>query len=656
MSDPAARVRALHSVARPRIVERTVRFELTRPDLDSDTYTTRLHGVPLDAAAPGPIRRLSSGWSDRAWTRVGGTTALLRAEAGGPAQLWAAPEDGEPRAVTDLPLGVEEFVLAADGTAAYAVARDPEPGRYGTDPDVPPAAEAPRRITTAAYRADGLGYTLDRPARLVRVPLDGEDDLGPAGEIPLPDPTEALRLPGDVRAPLAEHGRVSALGPATAPGTVPDLRTTVWLVGEDEPAALRLGSLSVQAHAWLDHDRLVLLAADLGPDGTDFVARIAGLHLHDLRSGETTRLTPEDEHQLGGELRVLDGDALCLETHDGAERLVRIAVPADGEAATGPATVTPLTPGDWVVSHADIADCGTIVVTAATPDSSGEVFRLAPDGPPVPLTALDAQRWAPLEPLRAETSGGTVHGWCALPEGDGPYPVVVLIHGGPFAQYTAAAFDEVQVLVDAGIAVVLSNPRGSAGRGRSWGLAVQGDFAAPAAEDVLAVLDAALAAHPALDRRRVGVWGGSYGGYLTAMLTTEHHSFAGAIVERGFLDPVAFAGTSDIGMHFGHAYVGTDPAEIARQSPLARVGDVRTPTLVIHSEQDLRCPIDQAQQYYAGLLRHGTTAEMLLFPGEGHELSRSGRPRHRVARFDAMLDWWQRCFEGTGHPATDPAR
>src|SRR5699024_5339005 len=129
---------------------------------------------------------------------------------------------------------------------------------------------------------------------------------------------------------------------------------------------------------------------------------------------------------------------------------------------------------------------------------------------------LPGPNWSRKHAITSRTDGGEVHGWCAVPDGPGPHPVVLLIHGGPFAQYTAAVLDEVQVLLDAGIGVVWSNPRGSAGRGRAWGLAVRGDFAQPAAQDVLAVLDAALEAHPALDRTRQGVAGGSYGGYLTA--------------------------------------------------------------------------------------------------------------------------------------------
>ena len=159
------------------------------------------------------------------------------------------------------------------------------------------------------------------------------------------------------------------------------------------------------------------------------------------------------------------------------------------------------------------------------------------------------------------------------------------------------------------------------------------------------LLDHALATTPALDADRVGVMGGSYGGYLTAWLTTRTHRFAAAIVERGFLDPVSFVGSSDIGWFFGLGYLGDaatpeGAATVAAQSPMAHVGEVRTPTLVIHSEQDWRCPVEQGQRWFVELKRRGVPTELLLFPGEGHELSRSGRPSHRVARFEHVLRWW----------------
>ena len=161
-------------------------------------------------------------------------------------------------------------------------------------------------------------------------------------------------------------------------------------------------------------------------------------------------------------------------------------------------------------------------------------------------------------------------------------------------------------------------------------------------QSLLPFLDGAVASDTRLDGSRVGVQGGSYGGYLTAWTIAHDHRFAGAIVERGFLDPASFQGTSDIGTFFGDEYVGADAADITRQSPMAVVSQVTTPTLVIHSELDFRCPLEQATRYYSALKRSGTDAEMLIFPGENHELSRGGQPRHRIERFAAILDWWSR--------------
>jgi len=189
---------------------------------------------------------------------------------------------------------------------------------------------------------------------------------------------------------------------------------------------------------------------------------------------------------------------------------------------------------------------------------------------------------------------------------------------------------------------VMCNPRGSAGYGEEHGRAVRHAMGTVDMTDVLDFLDGAIAANPTFDGSRVGIMGGSYGGYLTAWTIAHDHRFAGAIVERGFLDPEGFVGTSDIGSFFGDEYVGTDAAAIARQSPQAVVGQVRTATLVVHSAEDLRCPLSQGERYYAALKRGGVETELLIFPGENHELSRSGRPRHRLQRFEAILDWWAR--------------
>jgi dipeptidyl aminopeptidase/acylaminoacyl peptidase len=172
-------------------------------------------------------------------------------------------------------------------------------------------------------------------------------------------------------------------------------------------------------------------------------------------------------------------------------------------------------------------------------------------------------------------------------------------------------------------------------------MSVIGDAAAAAA-DLLALLEAALGSG-GLDGSRAGVLGGSYGGYMTSWLAARHGDrFKAAVSERAVNAVDSFHGSSDIGWSFAADLFGADPAGWAAQSPLTYAGQINIPMLIVHSEQDWRCPLEQAQRLFVALRLRGVQAEMLLFPGEGHGLSRTGRPSHRLARFEAILEWWAR--------------
>ncbi|MFD0585297.1 alpha/beta hydrolase family protein [Dactylosporangium darangshiense] len=190
-----------------------------------------------------------------------------------------------------------------------------------------------------------------------------------------------------------------------------------------------------------------------------------------------------------------------------------------------------------------------------------------------------------------------------------------------------------------GYAVVFGNPRGSSGYGEAHGRAIRGNVGETSAADLLALLDAALKS-PDLDERRVGVLGGSHGGFMTTWLAAHHGDrFRAAVSERAVNAIDSFVGTSDIGWFFADSLYVDD---FARQSPLSYADRISLPMLIIHSEQDWRCPVEQAYRLFVALKRRGAPVELLLFPGEGHELSRTGRPSHRIQRFDAILDWFDR--------------
>ncbi|MGN7968293.1 S9 family peptidase [Microbacterium sp. 22296] len=626
-------------------------FATSRPDLAADRAVGQLWRVDLPDGSP---RRITRGVADRspAVSPDGATVAFLRADAKNRAQLFVvAAGGGEPVQVTDLPGGVTDLAWSPDGARLAFAARVPEPGRYGTVEGRDAAAEPPRRITGIRWHANGLGY-LDRPVQLFVVdapPTDAEPFYAPAPALDTPDRRVVAVEPTQLTEGETSWSGVRWTLDATALLSVPDViesdrrdlrdRLMAVPVDGDTPREV-LGidaNLSLSEAVVAPDGTVFVLANDVGPEGVDFVA--PGVALYALETDGPRRLTDAESIDLGevGSHISFDGDDVLVQDRTrGRLRLLRVT--RGGE-------VSDVLEGDREVNGHAVA-AGRVVASVASPESFGELVII--DGGAVrTLTDFGAATRArgvvvPVEHEVAGRDGYPVHGWVAVPEGEGPFPVILQIHGGPYASYGVHVFDETQVLVDAGYAVVYSNPRGSAGYGRAHGRSIRQRMGTLDFFDVMDFFDGVVSADPRLDADRVGVMGGSYGGYMTAWVIAHDHRFAGAIVERGFLDPFAFPGSSDIGSFFGQEYVGTDPAQMAAQSPMAVVDRVRTPTLVMHSELDFRCPLEQATRYYAALKLNDVDAEMLVFPGEDHELTRGGRPQHRVQRFEAVLDWWNR--------------
>lgn len=627
----------------------------SRPDVTANRNVGQLWRVDLDGAG---ARRLTRGVADRAPQLApdGESVAFLRADANDRAQVFVLPmEGGEAVQATDAADGVSAFAWHPDGTMLAYTSRVSEPGRYGSVPGLDAAHEAPRRITGVRWHANGLGYIADRPSQLfvIEVPdLTGEPRYPVAPAVPPAGAPAAEDHPITARARRLtdDEASYSSIAFSRDGASVVAVRDVIEHDGRDlrtpvvaipvagGPAHNLLGAhagLAVSDVLPLEGGRMAVLAADMGEHGRDFVAPGVALMLVE-RDGSVRVLTdPEtvDLGEVGSHVSAFDDGFVVQRRTRGRVHLLHVDL-------AGRATA--LLDGDVEVGGHAVA-AGRVVASAATPTSLGELFVVGVGAVTAFGASLDEDDVRlPAEHVIEGRDGTPVHGWTVVPEGDGPFPVILQIHGGPYAAYGIHLFDEMQVLAAAGYAVVYANPRGSAGYGRAHGRSIRGAMGTVDLHDVLDFLDGTIASDPRLDGSRVGIMGGSYGGYLTAWTIAHDQRFAGAIVERGFLDPHTFQGTSDIGSFFGDEYVGVDPAAIDAQSPFAVVDRVRTPTLVVHSELDYRCPLEQSTRYYTALRRQGTPAELLIFPGEDHELSRSGQPRHRVERFDAVLEWWAR--------------
>jgi len=224
-------------------------------------------------------------------------------------------------------------------------------------------------------------------------------------------------------------------------------------------------------------------------------------------------------------------------------------------------------------------------------------------------------------------------------------PAVLQVHGGPHCQYGVGFFHEMQLLAAAGYTVVFSNPRGSKGYGRDFCASIKGAWGGADWEDIQAVT-AFMGTLPTVDPKRIGIMGGSYGGYMTNWAVSHSDRYRAAITDRSICNLVNFFGSTDLPGCPGHYWSGNNwdsTDTLWAQSPLQFFGNVQAPMLIIHSEGDLRCPIDQADQIFFVLKMRKIPVRLVRYPAStSHGMSRSGPPKLRIHRLHQILDWWKK--------------
>jgi dipeptidyl aminopeptidase/acylaminoacyl peptidase len=610
-------------------------------DAEANEYRQRIWLAAADGSTP--PRPFTAGPKDTQprWSPDGTQLAFAAArEEKKPRQLYVMPADGgEPQRLTELKEDVTQPVWSPDGTRIAFAARVRDEA-YEEEDD---KKRRPRRFRRLRFKLDNVGWTGDRRSHVYVLPADGSAE-----------PVQVTDGDFDDVAPAwsADGSRIAFTSARSEDWDV-EVESDIYVVPADggEPTRLTDGDGRYSAPSFSPDGSL--LACRWTPGGWDYPwnGRIAVV---DAGDGSNRRILTSSLDRTCDpypELRepIWDGDSVVFSVEDrGDLHVYRAASDGGGEPER-------LVDGELVVNGYDAA-AGRVAYTASTAPGLAELFvdgrQLTDVGAAFAggRTLVAPERFTATSP-----DGSEVDAWILRPAGfeEGKrYPVLLTIHGGPFTQYGNGFFDEVQVYAGAGYAVVYSNPRGSSGREDDWGRAIRGPgeglgpgWGTVDYEDLMAVTDAALERFDFCDGERLGVMGGSYGGFMTSWIVSHTNRFKAACSERAVNNMVSMYGSSDIGWvfkgyhgEFVHDAVDTYLA----MSPWTYAKQIETPFLILHSENDLRCNIEQAEQLFTTLRLLKRDVELVRFPAEGHELTRSGNPAHRVMRFELLLDWFDR--------------
>lgn len=648
----------LVTVAEPRVRPdgRWVAFTVTTIDIEANRYASRVwvtgvdEGIPPRPFTAGQDRDSMPRWSPR-----GDELAFVshRDHDGQGCELYVAPfgVGGELRRVASWPEDIEELAWSPDGTQLAFLARLRDEDRYGK---AKAGDQPPRRLNRLFFRLDSVGWTADRVRQLFVVAADGS--AKPRAVTSGPFQVEGLAWSPDGARLAFSSGRHDTWDLDLAV----DLFVVEVPIAGAEPAAPRRLTETGDMYgfpSWSpDGTRLAFISFG-DPHSEPRHGQIGSV---DLESGQTELLTGDLDRNCApypmAREPVWDGDDVIFAVEDqGNTHLYHSG------------RLRRLLGGDREVSAFDVA-AGTLAFCASTPTATSELF-VADAGTAIghlqerQVTRLGrpfGQAHDLVDPVpfvATAADGNQVQAWLMAPPDAQPgqrFPALLNIHGGPFSQYGNRFFDEFQLQVAAGFVVVYSNPRGSSGYSETSGRAIRWPEAAedPGSgwggvdhEDLLAVIDTAIERFDIIDPARLGVLGGSYGGYMTSWMVGHSDRFKAACSERAANNLLTMEQTSDIATAF-RGYIGVshldNPGAYLRQSPISYVASMRTPMLLIHSEDDLRCPVSQAEELFVALRLLGRDPEMVRFPGESHELSRSGSPKHRVMRAEIILDWFRR--------------
>ncbi|MBB6448579.1 acylaminoacyl-peptidase [Geomicrobium halophilum] len=581
-------------------------------------------------------------------------TIVFLSNRSGVNQLWSmSTTGGAPKQLTYLEHGAGEPHWSPDGryilfAAVYKHDEDPSKEKK-KDQDQKQNKASPLRIQRLKYKSDAQGLHDDQTQQLILFDVQNQ--------------TCKKLSTNDV-----DH---------TVGGWAPDSRTFAYTANvngdhhigqdifirsidiDDDPRPLTGSEGTYHSLNW-SPDGLKL--ACLGHTFTHDGATQNQLWTFEAETAEKTSLTPGFDAQLGDAMisdfqsaqhnpgPVWVDDQTLLFTASQAGRTGLFSTTLDGDVETV------LDQNQHIYSFSLHAESNKLIAGISKPTDPGNFYMISlKDGKVKKQTDANASYLSEVELQEPEImtftsrDGWQVQGWFMYPYHYQPgdkYPLILEIHGGPHAMYGYSFFHELQVLTGLGYAVLYTNPRGSHGYGQTFVDAVRGDYGGKDYSDLMNAVEETIKHYAFIDESRLGVTGGSYGGFMTNWIISHTNRFHAAITQRSIANWISFYGVSDIGYYFTKWEIGEhlldDPQKLWDHSPLKYAREVDTPLLILHGEKDFRCPIEQAEQWFTVLKYNDKEVEFVRFPEANHELSRNGPPHLRKARLNEMVAWFQR--------------
>jgi dipeptidyl aminopeptidase/acylaminoacyl peptidase len=610
-------------------------YTVTTIDQKTNRRTSRIWVVALDGSQS-PVPYTAEGVSSNSprWSPDGKFLAFISArgvagtnEPQRP-QIWLLSRDGgEARRLTNLENGISAIEWSPDSSHLTGLTRTGPPPSKNSDV---------RHYTHSNYKFNDTGWFDEKRSHVVVI----DAKTGASKQV-----TDGDNWNDSDPHWSPDSTRIAFVSNRTGHEFDGDHNSDVWVISANGGALTKISDHEGpdRSPRWSpDGKRIAFLgAADEEDQPLIYVASSEG--------GKSTAINGNFD-QVTGEMEWAEnGRAIYFDSGvKGETHVYRM------DAATG--AVKPLTQGPRNV-HAFSTHENRMVYLSNDFEHLDDVY-VNDSGKERKLTNLNANLWSKLEMAKVErvpykaADGLEIDGYLVKPVGFDPskkYPMVLSIHGGPAGMYGVDWYHEFQVYAGRGWAVFFCNPRGSTGYGHKFQRAVAHEWGGKAYTDIMTGVETVLKQNPWIDRERLGVTGGSYGGFMTNWIVTQTNMFKAAVTLRSISNFVSDDGTRD-GAYGHERDFGGDIFhnfdEYWKYSPLHYVQNVKTPTLVLHSDNDYRVPIEQGEQWFRALQRYHVTSEIVFFPRENHNLTRTGEPKHLVESLNWQCYWFDRFLDG----------